>query len=123
MRHIVNVIEDFKERGSGFRLISAGKIDTTSASRALALDIFSALAQLECRLIQKRTRVGLGAAHARGKNGGRPPRDPNTPRVTLANRLYCDNSISIGDICSTLKISKATLYRYVRMQGNRDARG
>lgn len=123
MRHLVNMMKDLKERGIGFRSISDGMIDTTSASGELVLNIFSALAQFERRLIQERTRAGLAAARARGKNGGRPPMDPNTPRVTLANRLYCDKSISVGDICSTLKISKATLYRYVRIQGNRDARG
>ena len=44
MRHLVNLIEDLKERGIGFRSISDGMIDTTSASGELVLNIFSALA-------------------------------------------------------------------------------
>lgn len=40
----------------------------------------------------------------------------------LANKLYCDKSVSLDDICTTLKISKSTLYRYVTMCGNRDVR-
>ena len=55
MRHLVNMIEDLKERGIGFRSISDGMIDTTSASGELVLNIFSALAQFERRLIQERT--------------------------------------------------------------------
>ena len=72
MRHLVNMIEELKERGIGFRSISDGMIDTTSASGELVLNIFSALAQFERRLIQERTKAGLAAARARGRIGGRP---------------------------------------------------
>jgi len=122
MRHLVNLIEDLKERGIGFRSISDGMIDTTSASGELVLNIFSALAQFERRLIQERTNAGLAAARARGRIGGRPPLNANSPKVILANKLFCDRSIELEDICETLKISKSTLYRYVAMCGNRDIR-
>ena len=122
MRHLVNMIEDLKERGIGFRSISDGMIDTTSASGELVLNIFSALAQFERRLIQERTNAGLAAARSRGRKGGRPGMHRNHPKVVLANKLYCDKSVCLEDICTTLKISKSTLYRYVSMLGNRDAR-
>jgi DNA invertase Pin-like site-specific DNA recombinase len=122
MRHLVNLIADLKERGIGFRSISDGMIDTTSASGELILNIFSALAQFERRLIQESTKAGLAAARARGRKGGRPPMDHNHPKVILANKLFCDRSVCIDDICATLKISRSTLYRYVSMHGNRTAR-
>ena len=122
MCHLVNMIEDLKERGIGFRSISDGMIDTTSASGELVLNIFSALAQFERRLIQERTKAGLAAARARGRKGGRPSISQDHAKVVLANKLYCDRSIDLDDICKTLKISKSTLYRYVTMCGNRDAR-
>lgn len=122
MRHLVNMIEDLKERGIGFRSISDGMIDTTSASGELVLNIFSALAQFERRLIQERTRAGLAAARARGRKGGRRLMDRNNPKVILANKLYCDKSVNLEDICDTLKISRSTLYRYVSMLGNRYVR-
>jgi DNA invertase Pin-like site-specific DNA recombinase len=122
MRHLVNLIEGLKERGVGFRSISDGMIDTTSASGELVLNIFSALAQFERRLIQERTKAGLAAARARGRKGGRPPMDRNHPKIILANRLFCDHSVSIDDICATLNISRSTLYRYASMHGNRQAR-
>jgi DNA invertase Pin-like site-specific DNA recombinase len=122
MRHLVNLIEGLKERGVGFRSISDGMIDTTSASGELVLNIFSALAQFERRLIQERTKAGLAAARARGRKGGRPPMDRNHPKVILANKLFCDRSVCIDDICATLKISRSTLYRYASMHGNRQAR-
>jgi DNA invertase Pin-like site-specific DNA recombinase len=122
MRHLVNLIEDLKERGIGFRSISDGMIDTTSASGELVLNIFSALAQFERRLIQERTKAGLAAARSRGRKGGRPSISRNHAKVVLANKLYSDKSISLDDICDTLKISKSTLYRYVTMCGNRHIR-
>jgi len=122
MRHLVNMIEDLKEHGIGFRSISDGMIDTTSASGELVLNIFSALAQFERRLIQERTKAGLAAARARGRKGGRPPMNRADPKIILANKLFCDKSISIDDICLTLKISRSTLYRYASMHGNREAR-
>ncbi len=50
MRHLVTLIEDLRKRGVGFRSISDGMIDTTSASSELIFHIFSALAQFERRL-------------------------------------------------------------------------
>ncbi len=37
----------------------------------------------------------------------------NDPRLVLAKRLHGDQSLSIDDICRTLKISRSTYYRYV----------
>jgi len=122
MRHLVNMIEDLKQRQVGFRSISDGMIDTTSASGELVLNMFSALAHFERRLIQERTKAGLAAARARGRHGGRRPLSSEDPRVVLANKLFCDRSISIVDICTTLGISRATLYRYVSLLGNQESR-
>ena len=113
MRHLVTVIGDLREQGVGFRSISDGMIDTTSPSGELVFHIFSALAQFERRLIQERTKAGLAAARARGRKGGRPPLPPNDPRLVLAKKLHGDTTLSIDDICRTLKISRSTYYRYV----------
>jgi DNA invertase Pin-like site-specific DNA recombinase len=122
MRHLVNLVEDLKARGIGFRSISDGMIDTTSASGELVLNLFSALAQFERRLIQERTKAGLAAARARGRKGGRPPMSRDNAKVVLADKLFRDKSVSVDDICATLKISRSTLYRYVSMRGSREAR-
>jgi DNA invertase Pin-like site-specific DNA recombinase len=114
MRHLVTLIEDLRERGIGFRSISDGMIDTTSASGELIFHIFSALAQFERRLIQERTRAGLAAARAR--KGGRPRLLASDPKLRLAKKLYADKTLSIDDICQTLKISRSTYYRYVARQ-------
>ena len=48
---------------------------------------------------------------------------PNEPKVVLARKLYQDKSISLDDICATLKMSKSTLYRYVAMRSDEEADG
>lgn len=117
MQHLVNVVADLKRKGIGFKSLRDGAIDTTTASGELVFNIFAALAQFERELIRERTMAGLSAARARGKLGGRKPMPPDAPKVRSAKKLYKDRSMSISDICNTLKISRATLYRYLAMEG------
>ena len=63
MGHLVDLVEELRGKGIGFRSLSEGVIDTTSASGELIFNIFSALAQFERRLIQERTKAGLAAAN------------------------------------------------------------
>jgi DNA invertase Pin-like site-specific DNA recombinase len=105
-------IEELLGRQVGFRAICDGTIDTTTASGELMFHIFSALAQFERRLIQERTRAGLAAARARGKQGGRKPRHAEEPRVRMAYTMYVDQHLSVTAICQTLRISQAMFYRY-----------
>ena len=59
--------------------------------------------------------AGLQAARARGRKGGRP-RKPNTDtKIVMAKQLHADQNNSIADICTTLGVSRATLYRYLAM--------
>jgi DNA invertase Pin-like site-specific DNA recombinase len=117
VRHLVTLIDELRERQIGFRSVCDGAVDTTTPSGELIFHVFSALAQFERRLIQERTNAGLAAARARGHKGGRPPIKPNDRRIVLANKLFQDKSISLDDICATLKISKSTLYRYIVIGG------
>lgn len=115
MPHLVSVVTELQERKVGFKSLQDGVIDTTTASGELIFNIFAALAQFDRELIRERTRAGLKAARARGKSGGRKPVSKDDPRVVAAKRMHADLSISISEICETLKISKATLYRYIKM--------
>ena len=117
VRPLVTLIDELREMQIGFRSVCDGAIDTTTPSGELIFHVFSALAQFERRLIQERTNAGLAAARARGHKGGRPPIRPNDRRIVLANKLFQDKSISLDDICATLKISKSTLYRYIVIGG------
>jgi DNA invertase Pin-like site-specific DNA recombinase len=109
------LIEELLNKRIGFRSLGDGAIDTTTASGELIFTIFSALAQFERRLIQERTQAGLAAARARGRKGGRKPILSDDPRVQMAKRMHHDHGMSIAHICQTLKISRATFYRYLAL--------
>ncbi|MCP4213345.1 MAG: recombinase family protein, partial [bacterium] len=115
--HLVSIVQNLKERGISFKSIQDGAIDTTTASGELIFHIFSALAQFERSLISERTKAGLKAARARGKNGGRPRIDPDDNRIKTARALSKDKNMAVPEICKTLKISRATYYRWINVDG------
>lgn len=112
--HLVSIIRELKERGVGFRSVSDGNIDTTTASGELIFNIFSSLAQFERSLLQERTLAGLKSARARGRLGGRPKISKDSPKIKMAKKLHGDKSHSIAEICETMKISRSTLYWYLK---------
>lgn len=115
MTHLVSLVEDLRSKGISFKSISDGAIDTTTASGELVFNIFSSLSQFERRLIQERTMIGLSAARARGRKGGRKPLDSTDPRILTAKQMHKDHSMSINDICKSLKISRASFYRFLKL--------
>jgi len=115
MKHLVQLVEDLKAKGIGFKSISDGSFDTTTATGELIFHLFSALAQFEASLTRERVNAGIAMARARGKMGGRKPMSPKDPRVLTAGKMHADKSIPIDEICRTLHISRATLYNYVHL--------
>jgi DNA invertase Pin-like site-specific DNA recombinase len=114
--HLVSLIEEFKQRGISFKSLCDGSMDTTTASGELIFNIFSSLAQFERKLIQERTQAGLKAARARGKKGGRKKTSITDPKVLTAKKMHKDYNMNINDICKTIKISRATFYRYLSIE-------
>jgi DNA invertase Pin-like site-specific DNA recombinase len=114
--HLIATMTDLEERGIGFKSLTEN-IDTTTSGGKLIFHIFGALAEFERNLIRERTQAGLTAARARGKKGGRP-KALTGRKLGIARDLY-EKRHPIADICRTLKISKATLYRSIKT-GERD---
>jgi DNA invertase Pin-like site-specific DNA recombinase len=113
--HLVKTVEALRERGIGFKSICDGAIDTTSASGELVFDIFTSLAQFERQLIQERVRAGLDAARARGRQGGRKPLSADDSRVKAAKKMSRNRAMTVDEICKTLRISRATYYRFLSL--------
>jgi len=110
LSHLIELIQTLEGRGVGFKSLTE-QIDTTTSGGKLIFHIFGALAEFGRNLIRERTMAGLQAARARGRKGGRP-RKPNTDtKIVMAKRLHADPNNSIADICKTLGVSRATLYR------------
>jgi DNA invertase Pin-like site-specific DNA recombinase len=88
-------------------------IDTTTPTGKLIFHLFGALAEFERNLIVERTNAGLTAARARGIKGGRKPKLDATKQKT-AQTMYDAKNHTVKEICETLKITKPTLYKYLK---------
>jgi DNA invertase Pin-like site-specific DNA recombinase len=110
--HLITTLTGLEERGIGFKSLTEN-IDTTTSGGKLIFHIFGALAEFERNLIKERTTAGLTAARERGRIGGRP-KALTARQLSIAQSLYDDPNTSIAEICRTLKISRATLYRALK---------
>src|SRR5512132_3978379 len=112
LKHLIETITGLNNRGIGFKSITES-IDTTTSGGKLIFHIFGALAEFERDIIRERTQAGLNAARARGRKGGRP-KALSSRKAQMATALYKDKNNTVAEICRTLRISRATLYRYIR---------
>jgi DNA invertase Pin-like site-specific DNA recombinase len=112
LRHLIDTVNQLKERGIGLKILTMN-LDTTTPSGTLIFHIFASLSEFERELIRERTVAGLKAARARGRIGGRP-KAMDEKKVQIAKSLYSDGKTTVSEICKTLQVSKATLYRSLK---------
>ncbi|ACM30960.1 recombinase family protein [Rhizobium rhizogenes] len=118
LRHLVNLVDELTKRNIGLRVLAGegAAIDTSTANGRLVFGIFAALAEFERALIIERTKAGLAAARARGRNGGAPFK--MTPaKLRLAQASMGKPETKVADLCSELGITRQTLYRFVDPKG------
>lgn len=114
LKQLIETLERLKQRH--IHLVSlTEEVNTSTPTGMLFFQLIAMLAEFEHNLISERTKAGLEAARARGRKGGRPKLKADDIKITIAKQLHASNSTKITDICHTLHISKATLYRYLKM--------
>ena len=123
--HMLKLVDEFKERGIGFKSLQEPFVDTTSSHGKFVLTIFSAVAEMERDIIVERTRAGQESARRRGAVIGRRKglSKKAQEKAIIAENYYRDerNQLSVTEIMKLLDIkSKATLYRYLTFQGRRN---
>lgn len=84
LSHLISLVTQLESKGVAFRSLSDA-IDTGTASGRLQFHIMGAMAEFERALISERTRAGMAAARARGRNIGRPPCDKEPFRLGAAS--------------------------------------
>src|SRR5918911_675133 len=109
LRHLIDTVTTLQERGIEFKSLTES-IDTTTSGGKLVFHIFGALAEFEREIIRERTNAGLASARARGRRGG--PKHKLTPKQVAIARQLWDSHTPVQEICQTLRISRATFYRY-----------
>jgi len=118
LKHLLEIAGEFEKKGVGLVSIN-DPVNTTTASGRLIFNIFASLAEFEKDLIRERTKSGLEAARARGRKGGRSRGISKEAEKTamLAQTLYSERKLGVNDIAKELRISKMTLYKYLRHRG------
>lgn len=117
-KELINLLDYLKEKGIGFVSLKE-RIDTSTAMGKALMQIVAILKQMEIDILSERTREGLKAARARGKNGGRPKGSYNKTKAGAAAHRY-QQGVPIKDIIKDLQISRSTLYDYLRREGIKD---
>lgn len=119
LRDLINLMNQLDERGIQFRSVTEA-IDTTTATGRMMYAIFGALAEFERELIRERTKAGLAAARARGRNGGRP-RVMTPRRLQQAQQLRADG-VTLDEIANTLGVGRSTVVRALATQTSSSGR-
>jgi DNA invertase Pin-like site-specific DNA recombinase len=109
-KHLIELMEEFEEKGVHFVSLQ-DNIDTTTAMGRFFFRMLASIAELERDIISERTKDGLNAARARGRNGGRPKVD--SKKVALAIKMYESKDYSLSQIKTATGIGATTLYRYL----------
>lgn len=98
-------------------------LDTSTPIGKFAFHILCCVAEMERNIISERTIAGLNSAKAQGRIGGRPKglTDKAKKIAELARieyNIYLNNKDrTIDDVCRKVGISRATLYKYIKLEG------
>jgi DNA invertase Pin-like site-specific DNA recombinase len=118
LKHLLDMVAELEFRGVGLVSLTDA-INTTSAQGRLVFNLFASLAEFERELIRERTHAGLASARARGRVGGRQRGLSEQAERTaiIAETLYREQQLGVNEIAQRLRISKVTLYKYLRHRG------
>jgi DNA invertase Pin-like site-specific DNA recombinase len=105
--HLIEAVSVLERRGVSFRSLTEA-IDTTTPGGRLVFHIFGALGQFERDLIRERTRAGLDAATARGRQGGRKP-VVTDKKLRRAHALRAQG-FTVREVAARIKVGKTALY-------------
>jgi DNA invertase Pin-like site-specific DNA recombinase len=106
---LIQLLENFKEKEIEFVSLYEN-IDTTSATGELVFHMIGAIAQFERRLISERTKVGLQAARARGRKGGRKVKMLQSD-IKKAQAMLLDPKVTKTEVAKHFSVSRPTLNR------------
>jgi DNA invertase Pin-like site-specific DNA recombinase len=108
IKALVRIMTRLEEQGIGFKSLT-DNIDTTTRGGKQFFQIIGAFRTL----MREKTKPGLRLARAKGRKGGRP-KILTPEEIQTVQKLYATPDIPVPEICRQMKISRMTLYRYVK---------
>lgn len=98
-------------------------LNTSTPIGKFAFHILCCIAEMERNVTSERTIAGLVSAKAKGRIGGRKPgltvqAQKKAKQAVIEYVKYLqDETKTIDDVCRTVNISRATLYKYLKLEG------
>lgn len=116
-RDLLSIIETIRIKQAAIKSIDDPWLDTTAANpfQDFLITVMAGLAELERRLTVQRINEGLAAARAAGRIGGRPKIKDDIIQSALTLHQI---GVPIKKICELTRISRSTLYNYIRTAKN-----
>ncbi|MFF2502210.1 recombinase family protein [Streptomyces sp. NPDC058067] len=117
LKNLMDLAEDFQQRGIGLVVLDQG-IDTSTPAGRLFFQIIGAIAEFEHSLMSDRTLDGLEAARARGRTGGQKPK-LRKRQIDLARQMYDElgpdgkRKHTVQQIADEFGVSRPTIYRHL----------
>lgn len=115
IKELIELVNGLQERGVELRSLRES-LDTKTPGGKLVFHVFASIAEFERDIIRERTMAGLEAARARGRKGGRKP-VMDQKKIALASKLMRDRETAITEVCEAVRVSRATIYRYLHPDG------
>lgn len=107
LKDLIELLDNFKTKNVQFISLNES-IDTTTAVGELAFHMIGSIAQFERRLISERTKIGLEAARARGRLGGRKVK-MTTSDIKKAHAMLLDPQMTKAEVAKHFRVSRPTL--------------
>jgi DNA invertase Pin-like site-specific DNA recombinase len=112
--HMGDLLEQIEAKGAGLVILSMGneRVDTSTATGKLILNMMVSVAQFEREMMKERQVEGIKRAQAEGKYKGRVP-----TAIKQADKVKAlvDAGVSRVQVQEQLGISKASYYRCLKV--------
>lgn len=116
----LGIIDQLNEKGVSLVVLNMGgmAVDTSTAIGKLMVTMLAGIAEFEADMIRERQLEGIALAKQRGVYKGRPKTYTEKHKgLEHAVKLFEErdqNGMTVDEICEITKISRATLYRYIK---------
>jgi DNA invertase Pin-like site-specific DNA recombinase len=108
-KDLLNIVSELETRQINLEIVEQ-RIDTSTAEGKLFFTMVAAFAEFEHSMMVSRTRDGLAAARARGRNGGRPSKLSNK-QIDEIKKMYLERRVPVQTIAELFSVSRPTIYR------------
>lgn len=107
--HLLQLVEDLKERGAHLESITQ-QLDTSTINGRLIFNVFAMIAEFERELIKERSEKGRESMRRKGVKPGRKALDDET-----LVRIYAlhDADWRVREIADVTGVAEATIYKYL----------